>query len=405
VSENATVLLPPRAELRRMVPLFAGRGTYRLVIAVSNVVLATAWGPARFAGYAAAMGAFTVLSFLTALGVEKSALKLIPRARRTGPELITAFVLLPAVLGAGCLVWVAVVATDPLTFAAGALAIGLGANQVLVGLHRVQGRPGLDVANHVALVAGLVVTTLAAALGDLGPTAFVGWTVALVTGLNAALLVELRPRTFRTPRRAVLRAASGTSMLMSAGEVAAAAVVSLVFVVLAHSPHHEQAGALFLAVGVSSLLVKAFGYLLRVVQPQVSVALHPAGAGAAVRARSARNARLLVVAGTPYLIVVTALAVLAGRAGLAPDVVVLLVLYLACAPLIFGMGTINFLLENGGRAMLRRTAAGSVAGLAVAAPAAYLFISHFGAAGGLAAIALGELVHAAAVLHVPERTP
>jgi hypothetical protein len=384
-----------------MLPLFAGRGTYRLVIALSNVALAAAWGAATFDRYAAAMGGFTVLSFLTSLGVEKSALKLIPRARRTGPELFTAFVLLPAVLGVACLGWVAFVATDAVTLAAGALAVGLGANQVLVALHRIQERPVLDVANHVVLMAGLVAASLAA-LAGLGPAGFLGWTVLLVFGLNAGLLLALRPRTFRAPRRAVLRAAAGTSVLMSAGEVAAAAVVSLVFVVLAHSAHHDQAGPLYLAIGVSSLLVKAFGYLLRVVQPRVSVALHSAVANTAIQVRAAAHARRLVLLGTPYLAVVTAMAVPADPL---PPVVVLFLLYLACAPLIFGMGTINFLLENGGRAALRRTALGSVAGLAAAAPAAYLLITLFGAPGGLAAIALGELVHAAAVLPAIERKP
>ena len=399
----APALLPARAELRRLLPLFAGRGAYRLIIALSNVALAAAWGPRTFAGYAAAMGSLAVLSFLTSLGVEKSALKLVPRARRTGSELMAAFVSLPAVLGAACLGWVAVAATDALTLGAGALAVGLGANQVLVALHRVRDRPGLDVANHGILVAGLLATTLAALAGGLGPVGFIGWTVLLVAGLNAALLAALRPWRLRLPRRSVLRAAAGTSLLMSAGEVAAAAVVSLVFVVLAHSAYRDQAGALYLAVGVSSLLVKAFGYLLRVVQPRVSVALHPAGAGTAVQTRAARGARLVVLLGTPYLVLVTAAAVLAVRAGLGAPVVVLVLLYLGCAPLIFGVGTINFLLENAGRAALRRTAVGSVAGLAAAVPAGYLLITLFGAPGGLAAIAVGELVHAAAVLHVPER--
>jgi hypothetical protein len=388
-----------------MAPLLAWRGAYRLVIAASNPLLAAAWGAQQFAQYAAVMGAYTVVSFLTSLGVEKSALKLIPRAQRIGPQLLAIFVAIPAVLGAGCLGWVAVTATGALALAGGALAIGLGVNQVLVALHRVQDRPGLDVANHAMLMAGIAATTLAAVLAGLGPVGLVGWTVLLVTGLNLALLTALAPQRFRAPRRAAIRATLGTSVLMSASEVAAAAIVSLVFVVLVRSPYRDEAGTLYLAIGISSLLVKAFGYLLRLAQPRVSLTLHRGRAAAEARARTDAATRLLAAGGLPYLAVVTALFVLAQRVGAWPPVVCLLLLYLATAPLVFGMGTINFLLENAGRAALQRTALGSIVGLAVAAPAAYLLITGFGAGGGLSAIALAEIAHAAAVTPSSERTP
>ncbi|MEU7874333.1 hypothetical protein [Dactylosporangium sp. NPDC049140] len=401
----ASSSLLPRGAIRGrlILSLLAGRGGYRVATVLSNVLLLAAWGEAGFAGYALVMGGFTAVLYLTAFGVEKSALTLLPRVRRVRGELTAVFVALSA--GPGLLALIGIggygLATGkpPMWLLAGALAVGLGLNQVLVGLHRALGRPWRDVANHGVLVAAVAAATGGALLG-LGPTGVLAVLLTAVAVLDLALLPGLaaRPRGLRRP--AMLRPAAGTAVLMSAGELAAAGTVSAVFLVLDHTGRAGQSGPLYLAVSASALLANAFGYLLRIVQPHVSLALHRSRAERPAARRAARGLRLLALAGPPWVVAATATAAWGYDRGPA---VVLGGLYLACLPVFFGLGSVNFLLENGDRHTLRRTAIGSATGLAGAVLAALVLVPWLGAPGAIAAMATGDLVHAAVLLLILPR--
>ncbi|WP_157441383.1 hypothetical protein [Actinoplanes awajinensis] len=388
---------------RLLLPLLAGRGVYRLAIVVSNLLFLAAWGESTFATYALVMGSFTAVMFLTSCGVEKGALKLVPRVTRARSELIAVFVVLPAISGSVCLIWILATGLgggrSSLWILAGVLAVGLGLNQVLVGLHRVLDRPWRDVANHAVLVLAIGLGVAGALLADQGPLWALTVMVTAVAVLNVALVsgLVLRPSGLR--RRALVRQAIGTSALMSASELAAAGIVSLVFLLLARSGFRDQGAALYVIVSASALLVNAFGFLLRIMQPQVSRTLHRGAASEAVRRRTVRWARIIAIGGAPYLAAVTALTILwRQHTGATGQTAALALLYLACIPLFFGLGSINFVLENGDRRTLRRTASGSVTGLAGAALSAFVLVPLLGAPGALAAIAVGDVVHAITVL-------
>ncbi|NUR82552.1 MAG: hypothetical protein HOY71_00535, partial [Nonomuraea sp.] len=163
---------PAAATVRRLAALMGGRAVFRGTLLVANVALLGAWGSPDYAGYAQAMGGAAVLALIATTGIEKCALKLIPRLRYTVPALIGVFVAL-----AGVLLVVALAVLGgmlalgrngpwPLAALAGLSQIGVGLNQVLVGLTRAIGKPARDVANHLVLSAALAGYTGAAlALG------------------------------------------------------------------------------------------------------------------------------------------------------------------------------------------------------------------------------------------------
>ncbi len=104
------------------------------------------------------MGTAQVLTTLTALGIEKSALKLVPRATRTGPQLITVLLLSALLLTGAAVVWLGCAALFArsgdavvLGLLAGLYAALLGLNTVLVGLCRALDRNRADVLNFAAL--------------------------------------------------------------------------------------------------------------------------------------------------------------------------------------------------------------------------------------------------------------
>lgn len=132
-----------RPTLRSLASLLAGRTAFRLALLGANAALLASWGEAGYEPYAAAMGTAQVLTTLTALGIEKSALKLVPRATRTGPQLITVLLLSALLLTGAAVVWLGCAALFArsgdavvLGLLAGLYAALLGLNTVLVGLCR-----------------------------------------------------------------------------------------------------------------------------------------------------------------------------------------------------------------------------------------------------------------------------
>src|SRR5262245_17171770 len=81
---------PPRIRLRTLASLLAGRGTFRLTQLTSTVVLLPLWGTARYGVYAGAVATTSWIISLLLAGPEKTVLKLLPRAPRTGPLILRA---------------------------------------------------------------------------------------------------------------------------------------------------------------------------------------------------------------------------------------------------------------------------------------------------------------------------
>ncbi|WP_248962651.1 hypothetical protein [Sphaerisporangium perillae] len=382
-----------------MAALVGGRAAFRGTTLLVNIALLAAWGSAGYSEYAQAMGAATFLTPLASIGIEKCALKLIPRVRHTGPLLVGIYV---ALAGALLLVALAVLAAvlffrqdgpGPPAALAGLYAIFLGGNQVLVGLCRAVGRPGRDVANHLVLAAALACWTGVAVLYA-APMVFLALCVATLAVLNAVLLAGLRPRFGGLRRRTLVRAAVGTSLLMAVPDVVGGLSTSLLFLALSVSGADAESSGLYMAFVASSTFLNAFGYLLRIVQPDVSRALHQRDL-TGVHDRLARWLRLLMLTGTPYLLVVLGAALLSLRPLGGVGVVIL---YAACVPIIFAMGSANYLMENATPEALAATATGAAISLVAVGALAFLVVPWAGALGAVAVLAAGELVHAAAVL-------
>ncbi|MBT2229252.1 hypothetical protein [Nonomuraea sp. NEAU-A123] len=393
---------------RQLMVLLGGRAAFRGTLLLANVVLLAVWSSGDYAGYAQAMGGAAFLTPLASIGIEKCALKLIPRARHTVGLLVGVFVALAGLLLA---VAVAVLAgvllfghNGPWALAglAGLYAISVGGNQVLVGLSRAIGKPGRDVANHLILATGLACSTGAAATGHASPVVFLALWLTTVSVLNVALLAGLRPSFAGLRRRVLVRVAVGTSLLMAIPDVVAGVSMSLLFVTLSVAGAQAESTGLYMASIASGTLLNAFGYLLRVLQPGVSQALNQRDLTAAYD-RLSRWLRLLLLAGTPYVAAVSCLAPLLLRplGGLG-----VVILYVACVPVIFAVGSASYVMENATPLALRATAVGAVVSLLAVVALAAIVVPWAGALGAVGVLATGALVHAAVLLRWlrPRRT-
>jgi hypothetical protein len=208
----------------------------------------------------------------------------------------------------------------------------------------------------------------------------------------------LRPTFAGLRRRRLVRPIMRTSLQMAAGDVVAGLSVSLLFLVLTLTGQSGESSALYLALIASSLLMNAFAYLLRIVQPQASLALNHGG-GMEMRNQVVRWLRWLAYGGGLYLLTVLLLALLF-FAGAAPGVVEVgvLLLFLACFPVFFGMSSVNYVLENASAIELRVTARAGLVSLVVVAALAFFTLPWLGALGAIAVLAAGDVVHAAIAL-------
>lgn len=401
--QRMTLRLMAAAQLvtapKLMAALLGGRAAFRATTLLANVVLLAAWGSTGYSGYAQAMGDVAFLTPLTSIGVEKCALKLVPRVRHTTGLLVG---ILVALAGALFLVALSVLGTllvlgrhGSLRVAAlaGLYAIFLGGNQVLVGLSRAIGRPNRDVANYLVLALALACWTGVGVVHH-SPMLFLALSALTLAVLNVVLLAGLRPGFGGLRRRALVRGAVGTSLLMAVPDVVGGMTTSLLFLALSATGAHGESAGLYMAFVGSAILLNAFAYVLRIVQPGVSKALNQREL-TAVHDRLSRWLRLLVLAGTIYLVVALGLALLLllplGGLGV-------VILYAACVPIIFAVGSANYVMENATPEALAATAAGATIALAAVAALIFLIVPWAGALGAVTVLTAGELVHAAAIL-------
>jgi hypothetical protein len=402
-------------EARRVGPgmllsLLVGRGAWRASLALSNLVLLAAWGSAVFARYAVVFGSSVALVQLVSCGVEKAALKLVPRARSARSLLVGGF------LASGCVLAIPFLAWALAAFAlhrpgAGAFQVAvvafqvlLGLNLVLVAMQRALGRPGYDVANFSTLAVALLAIAGLAVVAGLTPLQVTAAEALVVAGLDVALLRRLpvapRVRALRRRRR-LLRGMLRTMALIGAYDLAGAAALSLVFVVLAGTRFRGDAGWLLLVTTMWSLVFSGFTYVLRVLQPQVSVAI---GRGMVEpRRRALRLTRLAALGAGGWLLLVGAAMlahhgdVLGWLRGL-PLPLLAAAVVLPRLPLLALAGGAGYVLENSDAGSLLLAAAASATALAGVLGLSLLLVPLAGVPGAILALSGFEVIQVIALL-------
>lgn len=395
-----------------LLSLLAGRGVFRIVQYGAAIVLLPVWGAAQYGHYAAALGTFLWLTAVTSIGPEKAALKMLSRARDMHSVILGAFLAgvayLPLPLLAAFLVAMVAGWSESVTLylAAAALAMSLGCNLLVVGLMRVTGRPRGDALNYFLLAAAYVVLTGAAAVTNLGPVAYIGGQLAVVTILNLDMLRRLGRPSLQIRRQLELaRELLWTVGLMGGFEICVSAMTSVLFVLLAPTQWSAQSAVLFPVALAWEAGVNLLFYLQKVFQPRVSLLVSGRGASFG-RGLALRLARVVVALSATWLVVAGIVLVTTDVAQLpvgVPLVLALLVILLSKSPSFVLLSLENYLLENIDQRSLRVTVLGSAFGLVGVALLGLVCVPAFGAVGALYATGMMDLVHAGTVLIIKDR--
>jgi hypothetical protein len=393
-----------RISMRMLAGLVAGRAAFRVVLYVANVAMLQAWGHATYATYAAASGAVVWVLALAQCGPEKAALKLLPRpgaarAAILGALLTTVRVVpLAGLAVASAAIALAPHATATLYVVCAAQSVAVGLNVAGVAIQRALGRAERDIANFAVLSATWIVLSAAAAFLRVDPALYV-----FAQCVAAVVVTHVGTRGLTTAGASapgVRRRLGRTVALMAVYDVAAVAAVSAVFLVLPLTAAADEAGPLYLAVAGWSVLLGFIEYGVRVFVPRISLWMQAEGRVVGPRraramARWSLAVNIAWIAAVGLLIVLGRLpAISAGMAGAA----VLTVLLLSRSPVVVLTFLGVSLLENADGRALRRVAMGAVGGLALVVVVSVPAISAFGAYGAAWALAMDELVLAAALL-------
>ncbi|MEV0566531.1 hypothetical protein [Dactylosporangium sp. NPDC050588] len=390
-----------RIGVRTVVSLLAGRGAYRAAQLVATVALLPLWGTERYATYAGAVAIFSWVVALLVSGPEKTVLKLLPRAPRTGPLILRAAAALLWVLPVPPLVAFVVAALvapgGPVAVFVGvaALCTMTGTLLLLVGLHRAVGRPWYDARAFFLLtvVQGVLLGLVALGLGPLG---YVATLVGTETVLCLLLLVRLgRPSLAIRHRPAFLRRIWCTVALMGGPEVCMYLCSGVLVALLTVSAWKEQVGPLVAVDVVWSAGINFLLYLLRVYTPWASVRLLGAR-GAAGRDAARRITRWVIAADLAY---VAAAGVLVSATDARQGVVLWAVLFAARTPMLVATIFAGYLVENSDARSPRITGLAAAMGLAAAAVTGLVAVPYTGGVGLLIALAAAEIAQAA-TLHV-----
>ncbi|GGM45392.1 hypothetical protein ACFFX1_43270 [Dactylosporangium sucinum] len=402
---------PGRVRPRTLASLLAGRSAYRASQLLATVALLPVWGTARYGIFGGAVATFSWIVALLVAGPEKTVLKLLPRAPRTGPLIVRAAA---AVLWAVPAPVLAAFAVSALVAPHGAVAVYLGAATtatmtgvvlLLVGLHRAMGRPWYDSRTFLALAA-VQLGLLGLAAAGLGPLGYLAALAAAQTALCVPLLLRLgRPSLVIRHRPAFVRRIACTVALMGTPEVCLYLCTSVLVALLSASAFRDQVGPLVVVDVVWSAGVNLLLYVLRVYTPWVSVRLVGAG-GASGRRTALRVVRWVVAADLAYLAVLGAAGAelfAASRGPAAP--VVWAVLLLARTPMLMAVILAGYLVENSDAASTRITGLAAAVGLAAAALSGVVAVPLAGGVGLLAALAVAEVAQAATLWHRLARRP
>lgn len=396
---------------RTVLTLLGGRFGFRGALLLANAVLAGVWGSAEYAACAAALGASTVLISLAAVGLEKTALTLVPRAGERGPEVIRTVLTLAGALAVICAVVIGVRQVvpggDALAAAAGVYSVLLGQNQLLVGLHRARGNVAADYRAYAATSVWVLAWCAAVVIGGAGPLA---WLLGLCLGLAAADAVLAWPllRSVRGHPGARLGHHVATAGWMAVGDLVPGITLSLIFIALSMTGRRQDSGALYLTITAATLVMAAFAYLLRILQPRVSLALAGEQAWDSLRPRARRWLARCSLGGSVWTVVVVALVVGPVTRMVSDQDAARFGPFLAfclLVPIFVLVATVNYALENSGPRPLRLAATTSAAALLIAVAPSAVIIDRLGGVGAIAVLAIVEITHAALMyLALAERT-
>lgn len=392
-----------RVGLRTLAALLAGRGVYRLAQLAATVALLPLWGTARYGVYAGAVAAFSWVVALLLTGPEKTVLKLLPRASRTGPLILSAATallwVLPVPVIAAFAVAVAAGQRGPVAIylGVGAMATTSGVLLLLAGLHRAVGRPWYDSRSFFFLTVvqlgmlGLVV------LG-LGPLGYLACLVGIQSALCVLLLVRLgRPSLRIRSRPGFVRRILWTVVLMGSPDVCMYLCTSVLVAILSASAFRDQVGPLFAVELVWGAGVNFLLYALRVYTPQVSVRL--VGSAGEVGRRLARRIVGWVVLGElGYLAAIAALLATTDLLGASRGGDALLIwalLFTARTPMLAALICAGYLVENSDARSTRITGAAALASLVAATAVGVVAVPLAGGVGLVIALAVAETAQAA----------
>jgi hypothetical protein len=413
-----TVAAATPLRLSMIARLAAGRGTFRLSVQLSTVVLLVVWGGEVFGRYANAMGLCAWLVFLPT-AAEKAALKVLPRMRRLTSQvaaLTVRIAVLPVIAIMLALLVSALLSpgsTLTLYLAAASWSISTGLLMTISGLNRLGGRPLLD-ASAFGMVGGLVLAgTSATWLFDWTPSVHLavqlGGVLAIVACAMAALPAAWVRGQQPAPRR-VLPAFGRSVWLLGLSELLDAAAPSAVYLVLALSGRTTDSGPLYLALMVAAMVGSFVLYQLKLHQPATSTRLRGAG-GAAGRAQATRLLRVAERAGVGFAVLTAAYLLLPGGRPLLLDATgarfylilfALLAVEMVVSSLVLYAA---FLLENTNSRVLTLTSSAALLGFVAAGLIAAVAVPVLGAAGGVAALVLAVAVKAATLRRMLRRQP
>ncbi|MFI6214935.1 hypothetical protein ACIBCD_23345 [Nocardia brasiliensis] len=386
VSASATLPAPAT-----VLSLLAGRGGFRLAYHGIALVLLAIWGADQFAVYASAVGATAWIALLGS-GPEKSVLKLVPRLRHTGADVVRTAVLTAAVPLVLALLASAVTAGSAFVVypLAAAWSAGLGLLTVVVAVHRGAGRAERDSHGFLLLAVAMVAAVGVGAAAGLSPAGQLTVLLAVTLGVAGWSARGLPSLTVR-PRRGTATAIVRAELLLGLYEPLGSAAVGVLYAALALSGQRDSSTTLYVALLISSVVGSGTLYLLRIYQPVSSLRLRGAGA----RAGIGLARRLLVAAlGAGLLGSVLAIA-LAGKVTAAVLVAVLLGFEIPVHALV---SLALFLLENTGRRELTVAAVGAATQFAAVALGAAVLVPAHGPPGALAALVASYAVLAASTL-------
>lgn len=373
--------------------LLAGRGVYRLAFYAAGLGLLALWGPDEFARYATATGAVAWLTALLAGGAEKAALALVPRPDGAQlPRLFAVLAVAPvAVLTTGWLLVLAAGGPEPLAryAAAAALTAGIGGCAVLVALYRLRGAPYRDALTYLLLAGIHLAVVGAVAVTRMDAHAVLAVLVGAVVLVDLGLLAGLwRQLPTGWPTRSVTATATRATVVLGSAEVLSTVSISVLYALFALAGDPGGTSLFYTLTLVSSVVSVGWAYLLRLAQPTLVGWLLRVGPTVGWR-RACRVLDATLVLGPPAAVVLLVAGGSGGGTGLAVAAqaveICLFVATMAAA----------VVLENIDAAGRRWSAASALAHVCLVAAAGWWLVPIAGAAGGITALVLGELVRAA----------
>lgn len=372
---------------RLVMVLLAGRGAFRATSQLAPLVLAAAWGPARFGDYAGAIGVCAWAMFVAVSG-EKAALKLLPRTRRLGPDVTRVILVVggaPVAISLLAIGLALALSTGPvpmLVLTAMLWSTSVGLLQVAAGLHRLRGAAGYDAAAFVGLAAAVAVTTLLTAKSGWSPLTQLSLisAAALVVGLVSLVRLPDLALTRGGDRR-VTRGVLRACVLLGLPELLGSVTVAVCYLALTVTGQATENGPFYVAAVISGICSAAVIYLLRLGQPAVSTRLR---GRAALTART-RAGQLLGVAIAVSAACAAAMAALLASGG-SPGRPLLAALTAVEIGLFALVTLAGYLVENTNDRAPVITSVAAFAGLGAAVLAAAALVPTLGAAGAMGAL-------------------